>query len=181
MPAVKPKSISPPTAIPQLLMAISIRQPWAALIVHGRKTIELRSWPTTRRGTILIHASKTIDDDRRAWSLVDTPEFAATAALSGGVIGQVELMDCITYATRSEFAADGERHRAGPEWFRLPRYGFVFAKPRRVEFIRWPGNTNFFGVRAALRFLKSRSKRPPTPRDRSLVVTLPESPRITRK
>lgn len=38
--------------------AISLRQPWASLVVHGRKTIETRSWSTPYRGPLLIHASK---------------------------------------------------------------------------------------------------------------------------
>ena len=29
--------------------ALSIKQPWAALLVHGQKTIEVRRWPTARR------------------------------------------------------------------------------------------------------------------------------------
>jgi hypothetical protein len=36
---------------------ISIRQPWADLIVNGSKNIENRSWPTSYRGPVLIHAS----------------------------------------------------------------------------------------------------------------------------
>lgn len=35
---------------------LSVRQPWATLIVHGIKTIESRSWRTSWRGTLLIHA-----------------------------------------------------------------------------------------------------------------------------
>jgi hypothetical protein len=38
--------------------AISIRLPWAWLIVNGFKDVENRSWRTRHRGTILIHASK---------------------------------------------------------------------------------------------------------------------------
>jgi len=40
------------------MKAISIRQPWAWLIVNGYKDIENRSWPTKFRGRVLIHASK---------------------------------------------------------------------------------------------------------------------------
>ena len=29
--------------------ALSIKQPWAALLVHGLKTMEIRSWPTAHR------------------------------------------------------------------------------------------------------------------------------------
>lgn len=39
------------------MKAISIKQPWAELIVCGRKTIETRTWKTDYRGEILICAS----------------------------------------------------------------------------------------------------------------------------
>ena len=43
--------------------AISIRQPWAWLIVHGWKNIENRMWRTSYRGPVLIHASKGMTQD----------------------------------------------------------------------------------------------------------------------
>jgi len=39
------------------MKALSIRQPWAWLIVNGYKDIENRSWNTKYRGPVLIHAS----------------------------------------------------------------------------------------------------------------------------
>ena len=41
------------------MRALSIRQPWAWMIVHGGKNIENRSWNTKFRGRFLIHASAT--------------------------------------------------------------------------------------------------------------------------
>ena len=39
------------------MIAISIRQPWASLILKCGKDIENRSWPTKFRGRILVHAA----------------------------------------------------------------------------------------------------------------------------
>ena len=39
------------------MKTLSIRQPFASLICRGIKTIENRSWDTTYRGQLLIHAS----------------------------------------------------------------------------------------------------------------------------
>ncbi len=39
------------------LRVLSLRQPWAWLIVNGYKDIENRSWRTNHRGPLLIHAS----------------------------------------------------------------------------------------------------------------------------
>ncbi len=40
------------------MKCISLWQPWASLIVIGAKRFETRSWPTSHRGTILIHAAQ---------------------------------------------------------------------------------------------------------------------------
>lgn len=40
------------------MKTISVRQPWAALIASGVKTIENRSWAAIHRGPIAIHAGK---------------------------------------------------------------------------------------------------------------------------
>lgn len=39
------------------MKAISIREPWAGLILAGRKTIETRTWATKYRGDLLICVS----------------------------------------------------------------------------------------------------------------------------
>ena len=41
----------------EMILAVSVRQPWANLIASGRKTIETRSWKTTYRGKLLIVSS----------------------------------------------------------------------------------------------------------------------------
>src|SRR5687767_9624159 len=44
------------------LMCLSVRQPWAELIVAGRKRVENRTWKTNHRGLLGIHASATDTD-----------------------------------------------------------------------------------------------------------------------
>jgi len=43
--------------------AITIREPWATLVAIGAKQIETRSWPTSYRGPIAIHAAKGMSAD----------------------------------------------------------------------------------------------------------------------
>lgn len=40
------------------MKALSIKEPWASLILEGKKTIETRIWRTNYRGSILLCASK---------------------------------------------------------------------------------------------------------------------------
>lgn len=47
------------------MKALSLWQPWASLIATGAKCWETRSWGTTYRGPILIHASKSFTRDQR--------------------------------------------------------------------------------------------------------------------
>src|SRR5215212_7218280 len=39
------------------MKVLSLLQPWASLVVMGLKKIETRSWQTSYRGELLIHAS----------------------------------------------------------------------------------------------------------------------------
>ena len=42
----------------EMFKAISLKQPWANLVVQGKKTIETRKWATTYRGDLVICSSK---------------------------------------------------------------------------------------------------------------------------
>jgi len=42
---------------------LSLKQPYAELLVSGMKTIEVRKWKTKFRGQFLVHASKNINEE----------------------------------------------------------------------------------------------------------------------
>ena len=126
--------------------ALSIKQPWAALLIHGRKTIEVRRWPTARRGRVLVHAARVADHRPEAWALVPD-ELVRTTRLLGGIIGAADLTDCKAYRSRAAFAADGAKHLNDPSWFQEPAlYGFVFANLTVLPYRRYPGWMRFFSV-----------------------------------
>jgi uncharacterized protein (UPF0264 family) len=126
--------------------ALSLKQPWAALLVHGRKTIEVRRWPTSRRGRILIHAARVPDERPEGWALV-TPDLRATAELAGGIVGAGELTGCKVYQNPGTFAADQAAHLNQPSWFDGPvLYGFTFAHLTPLPFRPCPGWMRFFPV-----------------------------------
>jgi peptidoglycan/xylan/chitin deacetylase (PgdA/CDA1 family) len=128
------------------LVALSIRQPWASLIILGFKDIENRSWRTKRRGRFLVHASQAVTarEIRNARALIDqhaalrdNPEILAVLdpvrlrAQAGGIIGSVELVDC------------HDAH-ASP-WFVGP-HGFSLRAPQSLPLVPMPGRLNFFPV-----------------------------------
>jgi uncharacterized protein (UPF0264 family) len=128
--------------------ALSLKQPWATLLVHGRKTIEVRRWAAPRRGRVLIHASRTPDERPAAWARLPA-ELRDFARLGGGIVGEATLTDCLTYRDRDAFAADRDRHLNDPAWFRKPPlYGFRFTDPRPLPFRRYSGRLYFFEVTA---------------------------------
>ncbi|MCC6522732.1 MAG: ASCH domain-containing protein [Polyangiaceae bacterium] len=82
-----------PRALPaaDIERAISIRQPYAELILRGVKRNEYRSRATTIRGRVWIHAGLQPADDPAAWRKVG----ASPGDLpTGAIVGSVEITDC---------------------------------------------------------------------------------------
>ena len=119
------------------LPALSIRQPWAHLILHCGKDVENRTWATTFRGRVLIHASKGCTqmeyESARMFVVTDIPqdvEFPPFDVLvRGGIIGEVEIVDCV--------------QKSGSPWFCGP-YGFVLQNPKWLPFQPCRGALKFF-------------------------------------
>lgn len=63
---------------------LSVRQPWASMIVRGLKRFEIRSWSTTYRGQLIIHASSSAPTRAFAEEIFeDRPELAELLARIG--------------------------------------------------------------------------------------------------
>lgn len=134
------------------MIALSIRQPWASLILKAGKDIENRCWPTNVRGRILIHAAKGMTrdehDDALAFGIAairaDPKNAGATKVVTlrdlgfafdelerGGIVGSVEIVDCV-------------RDSKSP-WF-MGEFGFVLRDPQPMPFVPWKGRLGFFEV-----------------------------------
>jgi hypothetical protein len=126
--------------------ALSLKQPWAALLAHGLKSIEVRRWPTARRGPILIHAARVPDQRPDVWAKVP-PELRDAAQLLGGIVGSGELIGCVAYKNLEAFAADQPRHLNEPGWFEgTVLYGFTFTNLTVLPFRPFSGWMRFFPV-----------------------------------
>lgn len=130
-------------------LAISVRQPWTWAILHAGKDIENRDWSTKMRGRVCLHASKGMTRDEYE-DCLDTmhgvsrshpftpglalPEF--DGLLRGGIVGTVEIVDCVTDSDSPWFSG---------------RYGFVLrnAEPL-MDFIPVKGALGFFKWREHL-------------------------------
>lgn len=73
-----------------IMKALTIKQPWASLIINGYKEYEFRSWKTNYRGKILIHAGLAMD--REACERVSCYNLDY---IKGAIIGEAVITDCI--------------------------------------------------------------------------------------
>lgn len=125
-------------------VALSIRQPWAALLVAGAKQIEIRSWRTSRRGLVFIHASAIIDSRLAGWRRLPS-HLLPLAQFRGGIIGKASLIDCRAYRSKSAFRRDQARHGNPTAWFRQPcLWGLVFEEAVEIPFQSLAGKLRFF-------------------------------------
>jgi hypothetical protein len=121
------------------MMCLSIRQPWAWAIIHAGKDIENRSWATSYRGPLLIHASKSVTKGAYEGFLefvkdipgVETPDLASL--LRGGIIGSVYLADCV--------------RGSNSPWF-VGSVGFVLENPAPLPWRPMRGRLSLFEVAA---------------------------------
>lgn len=74
------------------MKTLTLIQPWASLIIDGKKTIETRSWPTKHRGALAIHAGKKVDKHACVAFGYDAETIA-----TGLILGTCELIDCVQF------------------------------------------------------------------------------------
>lgn len=125
--------------------ALSIRQPWAWLIVNGLKDIENRDWPTRVTGDVLIHAGKawgpdereTHEEVRAGLNPVDGRELAPPVAFAdvpavpdlGGFVGIARIAGCVA----------GSDSR----WF-VGNYGFMIRDAAPLPFVASKGQLGLY-------------------------------------
>lgn len=136
--------------------AISIRQPWAELIINGKKTIEVRSWSTGYRGLLWVHTG-----------LRSIPELEKNLGFSdlfvGGYVGSV-ILDAVIPLDRHRWAAWISRHLCRSEDYLPGQYGWLLSSPHKfARPIPGPGQLNLFYPTPELHELLQRAS--PTNKD----------------
>lgn len=69
---------------------LTIKEPWATLIIEGYKCYEFRSWKTNYRGKILIHAGLNLEKD-----MLERFKDYPIQCSKEMIIGEATLVDCI--------------------------------------------------------------------------------------
>lgn len=122
------------------MRALTIKQPWAWLIIHGHKDIENRTWHPNYRGPFLVHAGKGLyatkgerDLMRRTlWTkfgivLPEDDEFEI-----GGIVGKATINRVVWHSTSP--------------WFEGP-IGWVIEDATPLPFRSMPGQLKWFDVK----------------------------------
>ena len=120
------------------MKCLSVCQPFANLILEGKKTIELRKWNTEFRGEFLVHApQKILTDDCKRLEI-------KTNLITGAIIGKVELVSVKKYENELEINLDSKKHLAS-NYATENKYGFILEKPKQLKVpIPYNGQLNFF-------------------------------------
>lgn len=103
------------------------------ICVTREKPIENRTWPTSYRGPLLIHAGKSRD-----W-LVQGDEETFPDMAFGKIIGLVDLIDCVQvmHVPIKYPNLEGHIHANGP-------WCFILSNPREIEPIEFKGKQGFW-------------------------------------
>ncbi|MCR4327435.1 MAG: ASCH domain-containing protein [Nanoarchaeota archaeon] len=116
------------------MKALSLKQPFAELVVSGKKTIELRKWKTNFRGKFFVHASKIPDKKfMKKLGFENLP--------TGVIVGTAKIIEVKEYKNESEHQKDKNKHLANSFW---GKYGFVLKNPKRIKPIPAKGKLNFW-------------------------------------
>ena len=104
------------------MKALSLKQPFAELILQKRKTIELRNWNTKLRGEFIIHASKVPDSKAMK-------RFGFKALPLGQIVGKANLAEVKRYSSPEQQMEDADKHLADSSW---GKYGFILTDVKTV-------------------------------------------------
>ena len=121
------------------MKVLTVRQPWAWLIVNSEKSVENRSWRTHYRGPLLIQASARPDPqiaairaDVRARFGIEIPENLSL----GGIVGMTTLTNC----TQAD---------SGP-WHEPGNFAWILADRRALPFASCTGRLGLFDAPAVV-------------------------------
>ena len=108
------------------MKCLSVSQPFADLIITGKKTIELRKWNTNFRGEFLIHAPLKIriDDCKR---LKLNKKF-----VRGAIVGKATIYDVKKYNSNKELQKDKKFHYASQN-LENKKFGFMLKNAKQFR------------------------------------------------
>ena len=120
------------------IYGVTVKQPWAGLIMLGLKTIETRPRRIHHRGPLVIHAGKQVDERAMNFFHLKRDEYEY-CRITGHLLGVVDVLDCQKWGKDDEQAslceADG-------------LYSWYLKNPRKLRVpLMWRGSQGLFRIR----------------------------------
>ena len=123
------------------MKVLTLKQPWATLVVEGYKEYEFRTWKTKYRGDFLVHAGLGVDKEalkRFEYLDLDYPK--------GCIIGKVTLTDCLLVDDnlKEELKRKNENVYLGAINKEIDEYAFKLENVKKIEPIYVKGKLGFW-------------------------------------
>lgn len=118
------------------MKALTMWEPWASLVAFGEKQYETRSWSTSHRGLLAIHAAKKFDSEiigycREFKHLLNRHGIVSSGDLNlGCVLAIVRVVDCVPSDKLRPLISEQERSLGG---YDNGRYGWELKMVKRLE------------------------------------------------
>lgn len=115
------------------MKVLSIIEPWATLIASKQKCIETRSWKTSYRGELYIHASKKHINTKDT-KIQELLKLLPTQEMNyGKIICKCELVDCIYMDEKfiNEIKQNQQEYMCGD--YQIGRYAWILEKTELIK------------------------------------------------
>ena len=129
------------------MKGLALSQPWAELLVSGKKKIEIRTKNTNHRGWFYVYAA------RKDTKVAVLKKFDFKNLPTGVIIGKAYLAAVKKYKNDKEFYADNNLHLATKDlialegWDLETKYGYIISKVERIKPVPFRGLPGFFTIK----------------------------------
>ncbi len=139
------------------MKCLSLRQPWAWMVVHGGKTIENRRWSPSHRGPFLVHAAKGMtrkEYDQACEFAADVNPSLVVAhfdtVVRGGIIEKASIVNvippCVRVGKHQAYASLFTEDACVHPWHMPEQFGFMLESIEALPFRPLVGHLGFFNV-----------------------------------
>ena len=115
------------------MKVLSIKEPWATLIASKQKYIETRSWKTSYRGELYMHASKKLIN-KKDEKIQELLKLLPTQEMNyGKIICKCELVDCIYMDEKfiNEIKQNKQEYICG--YYQIGRFAWILEKMELIQ------------------------------------------------
>ncbi len=135
------------------MKVLTIKEPYASIIMSGLKEYETRSWKTNYRGKIYIHASIKIDDDLKSRNDLQKLVYDNNITLKPGyILCEAYLDDCIYMNDMFIKNVSDKEKMVGR--YELGRYAWHLSDIRVIEPVQAKGKLGIWNYEFDVKYIR---------------------------